>query len=200
MPKPPYHHGDLRLALVQAALRIIAKGGLDPLTLREVARQAGVSPAAPYSHFKDKRALLAAVAEEGFRSLDRAMRAAAARHRTPRAKLEAIGRAYIHFAVAHRAHFAVMFSSALIEHWQESPLAEVSLATFTLLVDAVRAVLHTAGRPHLDPIPRALLGWSTVHGLSSLWLEGPITRVTKPTSLTKLAQQIVHLSAEAVLA
>jgi len=203
MAKPPYHHGDLRRALVDAALLLVASRGPGPLTLREVARQAGVSPAAPYAHFADKSDLLAAVAEEGFRSLGRALRTAAARHRRPRPKLEAIGRAYIHFAVAHPGHFAVMFSSALTDRWHEAPLAEVSLATFTFLVDAVRAVLVEAGRPHVDPFDAALLGWSTVHGLSSLWLEGPIHRVAAHPrarrNITDLARRIVHLSAEAVL-
>jgi len=198
--KKPYHHGDLRRALVDAALTLVSQGGLAPLTLRQVARAALVSPAAPYAHFADKSALLAAVAEEGFHALARSMRASAARHRRPRARLEAMGVAYVRFAVAHPAHFQVMFSSTLADRWREPPLNQVSLSTFELLVEAVRAVLTEAGHTRADPFEAALLGWSTVHGLSSLWLEGPIQRVSKTKhSIEHLATVLAKKSADAIL-
>jgi AcrR family transcriptional regulator len=108
-----YHHGDLRNALVEAALRLIAEHGAQALTLRAAARAAGVSPAAPYRHFADKEALLAAVAEDGFEKLSRRMRAAARGASDAAARLLAIGEAYVAFARAHSAHFHVMFGPAV---------------------------------------------------------------------------------------
>src|SRR5262245_23788463 len=104
-----YHHGDLRRALLDAALEILAEGGAAGLTLREVARRAGVTHAAPYRHFEDKAALLAAVAEEGFRAVYAEMLARSERVKDPVERLYQIGAAYVLFAVTHPAHFRVMF-------------------------------------------------------------------------------------------
>src|ERR1700681_5062026 len=99
MPRRPYHHGNLREALLQAALRAIADVGPAAFTLREVARRAGVSHNAPYRHFRDKDALLAAVAAQGFRELTRAMREAGERQSKALDKLSQSGLAYVAFAV-----------------------------------------------------------------------------------------------------
>src|SRR4051794_27635084 len=106
----PYHHGDLQRALVDAAVALLAEGGAAAVTLREVARRAGVTHAAPYRHFADKAALLAAVAEEGFRALhDAVARAGAEAPDDPLARLAASGQAYLRFAMSHPAHYRVMF-------------------------------------------------------------------------------------------
>jgi AcrR family transcriptional regulator len=107
----PYHHGDLRRALVDAARRILEAEGPTALSLRAVAREAGVSPAAPYHHFKDKAELLDAVAEEGWEMLDASMshaRAAA----EPRDKLNSLGIAYVCFARENPALYRVMYDAA----------------------------------------------------------------------------------------
>ena len=109
----PYHHGDLRQALLDAAIDLLLNQGLAPLTLRAVARHAGVSQAAPYHHFKDRGALLAAVAEEGFKFLAGSLQIAAKKARNPRDRLEALSRAYVKFALTNRPHFLVMFSAHL---------------------------------------------------------------------------------------
>jgi AcrR family transcriptional regulator len=108
--RPRYHHGNLPQALRDAALALINEAGADALTLRGAAKRAGVSQAAPYRHFRNKEALLAAVAEEGFRAMAEAMGRRAAPHRAdPAGRLRALGRAYVEFATRHPAHFRVMF-------------------------------------------------------------------------------------------
>src|SRR5258707_1216881 len=110
-PEGRYHHGDLRRALIDAARVLVEREGRQALTLRAAARMAGVSQAAPYRHFPDKNALLAAVAEDGVRALAAWLRGAAARHEgDPLARLQALGVAYVTFAVTSTAHFRVMFA------------------------------------------------------------------------------------------
>ena len=108
----PYHHGDLRDALVRAARTILEKKGLAALSLRGVARAAGVSPAAPYHHFADKQALLDAVAAQGFDALRSAMEKRMAKKTDPIARLDASGVGYVLFAIENPALFRLMFGGA----------------------------------------------------------------------------------------
>src|SRR5690242_4627498 len=109
--KRAYHHGDLRRTLLEASLELIAESGLDALSLREVARRAGVSPGAPYHHFESREQLLTALAVDGFALLGEAMRSArdAAGAEDVIERFGAIGEAYVRFALAHPAHFRLMF-------------------------------------------------------------------------------------------
>ena len=135
-----YHHGDLRRALIDAALRLIAAEGAGSFTLREVARRARVSHAAPYRHFPDKMALLAAVAEEGFRALrERLLAVGAGLSSEPLRHLQTLGVEYVRFAVEHPAHFQVMFGSGMIDPLAYPAVHEVSQGTFHLLVQAMVA-------------------------------------------------------------
>src|SRR6201984_2405102 len=110
MRKPkPYHHGHLREALLQAAIRLIAEVGPAGFTLREVARRAGVSHNAPYRHFRDRDELLASVAAQGYRELAKAMTDAAARQTDALDALREAGLAYVSFALRRPEHFTVMF-------------------------------------------------------------------------------------------
>src|ERR1700692_201544 len=105
----PYHHGDRTRALVDAAQRVLEREGPSALSLRAVAREAGVSPAAPYHHFEDKGALLLAVAKEGFDLLDEALTKARNSTSDPHDQLAAIGVAYVQYAVSHPALYRVMY-------------------------------------------------------------------------------------------
>ena len=105
----PYHHGDLRRALVDAARRILEAEGVGALSLRAVAREAKVSPAAPYHHFKDKGELLDAIAHEGWEDLENAMTAVRASDASPSEKMTAIGAAYVRFARQNPALYRVMY-------------------------------------------------------------------------------------------
>ncbi|HET7874509.1 MAG TPA: TetR/AcrR family transcriptional regulator [Methylomirabilota bacterium] len=170
-----YHHGNLPRALVDAALRLVEREGAEALTLRGAARLAGVSQAAPYRHFADKQALLAAVAEEGFRAMTDAMRRASTAHAgDPLGRFRALGLAYIEFATTHRAHFRVMFGRAAADRSVYPSLEKAAGETFGLLVEAIRDC-QRAGLVHPgDPDELALAAWSGTHGLSSLAVDGQL--------------------------
>src|SRR5437763_11993969 len=110
-----YHHGNLREALVEAALALVEERGSPEFTLREVDRRVGVTHAAPQRHFEDRAALVAAVAEEGFRELRAHVDRGVARARDPAARLHALGVGYVQFALRNPAHFRVMYSAELVD-------------------------------------------------------------------------------------
>jgi AcrR family transcriptional regulator len=165
----PYHHGDLRAALIQSGLAILAEEGAPALTLRAAARRAGVSHSAPYRHFADKEALLAAIAEEGFDTLADEVVAASARFPgAPRAQLEEAGWAYVRFALTHPDHLRVMFGGMIPSPQVHPGLRAAGSRAFAALVDLVRA--GQAAGAVVDGHPRqvAVVAWSLVHGLALL--------------------------------
>jgi len=173
-----YHHGDLPRALLDAALHLVETEGPGALTLRAVAREAGVSQAAPYRHFANKEAILAAVAEEGFRSLMAAMRQAVdASGPLPLARLRAVGVGYVTFATSHRSHFRVMFGRGVVDRSRFPALRQVAADTLAMVIDAI-AECQRAGLVRDDEPARdlALMAWSCVHGLSALLVEGAVDR------------------------
>lgn len=173
-----YHHGDLPRALLDAALHLVETEGPEALTLRAVAREAGVSQAAPYRHFANKEAILAAVAEEGFRALMAAMREAVdACGAVPLARLRAVGVGYVTFATSHRSHFRVMFGRGVVDRSRFPALRQVAADTLAMVVDAI-AGCQRAGLVRDDEPARdlALMAWSCVHGLSALLVEGAVDR------------------------
>lgn len=178
-PKSRYHHGDLRRALIEASLALIAEEGFGALTLREVARRAGVTHAAPYRHFPDKEALLAAVAEEGFRTMAARMLEQMEQERGPVERLCACGVAYVLFAVRNPSHFRVMFGphfskpSAHEGLWSEGETAFGLL--MRCLIEGQQAGVLRGG----EPLPLALSAWSLVHGLASLLVDGVLQRSEK---------------------
>lgn len=170
--KRAYHHGDLRAALIGAAVQILEKEGEAALTLREVARRVGVSAAAPYHHFADKHAILAAVGEEGFGHLADAMEEARAtsgpKHRDI---LRAIGVAYVRFAVRHPSHFRVMFSGILAVK-ECGSLHAAAQRAFGLLLGAIVTAQNAGVLIDGNPARLAIYSWSMVHGLAMLYLNG----------------------------
>jgi len=159
-----YHHGDLRRALIATALDLIATDGPEAWTLREVARRVGVSQTAPYRHFADKRALLVAVAREGFAALRDAIAAAQRRGRTLPQKAKRLAGAYLRFAVDRPAHFRVMFSG-LARDPAVVPEGPQALAVLERLVaDAQAAGLVRQG--DIRTLARAL--WAATHGVADL--------------------------------
>jgi AcrR family transcriptional regulator len=168
-PRRGYHHGNLRRALLDAALAIIRRDSAEGLTLRGVARAAGVSAAAPYRHFADKDALLAAVAEEGFRVMAAGMRRSAEAHGDDAVgRLRACGLAYIAFARAHPEHFRVMFGPYVADRAKYPGLKQAASESFALLegriADAQKAGFIVAG----DVRSLAIATWSMTHGFASL--------------------------------
>ena len=170
-----YHHGDLRNALVAAGLQVLSEQGAEALNLREVARKAGVSHAAPYRHFADKDALIAAIAIDGFRKLENQLRKSSdSRKRTTASKLVALGQAYVQFALNHIDHFRVMFTL----HREREIYPELHIASkacFNVLVSTL-AEAQAKGDLHVgDPVLMSEILWSSLHGMAMLLSNGQIT-------------------------
>lgn len=167
-----YHHGDLRQALIQSALALLADKGVEAFSLRETARRAGVSPAAPKHHFKDTRGLLTALATIAFTRLADALEesdAAAAQDLSSR--LGAQGAAYAAFALAEPALFALMWRTAMFDLTDINLLAEKARA-----FDSIDRLVRGAAAPrvpHADPAMAPTIAcWSLVHGFVCLMLDG----------------------------
>jgi AcrR family transcriptional regulator len=196
-PKPHYHHGDLRHALIQASLALISEEGFGALTLREVARRAGVTHAAPYRHFADKEALLAAVAEEGFRSMAARMRERMDQERGPAERLSACGVAYVLFAVQHPAHFRVMFGPHFARPAKHEGLGAEGGQAFSLLVQCLTQGQQEGVLRQGETMALALTAWSLVHGLASLLVDGVLEQPGKPpVDAEALAAQQARLLVE----
>ena len=167
--KSNYHHGDLRSALLDAALEIINELGPQQLTIREAARRAGVSHTAPYRHFADKNQMIVAVLEQGFDLLKQTMQAKkAAAEKDPIYQFAASGMAYIDFALQHPAYYRVMYSGDLLSSSGQGSLQHTSSDTFKELVEDMKTCqqlnILKPGIPELQ----ALSILSTVHGFVTL--------------------------------
>jgi AcrR family transcriptional regulator len=179
---PTYYEGDLRRDLLDAALELIDRQGPSAVSLRDLARRLGVSHAAPSNHFPDKAALFTAIAVEGFELLAAAIEAATRRAgpaATAGQRLRAAGQAYTGFAVAHPAHFAVMWQRDLL-HRDDPALAAAGQAAFELLLAGVRDVQAAGWAAGTDQRTVAYLAWSVVHGLAALWLGGSFESDQRP--------------------
>jgi AcrR family transcriptional regulator len=192
----PYHHGDLRRAIVKAALEILRETQSVDFSLRELARRAGVSHNAPYKHFADKRELLAAVSSAGFELLTERMRNEITAHRDARAQLFALWRAYIHHGVENPALYRLMFGGYLSSTEDGRPTIEQAAAEQTkgLLTEVIatgglgRAIANTARNERR--IDGAILAcWSLVHGLTMLLVDG---LVGPPKKAGELSDNLVR--------
>ena len=183
---PPYHHGDLRSELLAVAVDILQERGLSGLSLRECARRAGVSHAAPYRHFPSKDALLVALACQGFRWLVDAGELAMEALSEPRARLDAYGVAYVQFALKHPEHHRLMFTSEL----EESAASEEDLAASTAAFELLHATAaKLEGVSEETSMGVAFAFWSLVHGLSMLILDGRV-----PPELIASPEQVEALT------
>lgn len=164
-----YHHGALREALIDAAEAIIAERGVEGFSLREAARRAGVSPAAPGHHFGDARGLLTAVATRAFRDFGDALEAGdKGEDRTGR--LHGMGVAYVRFALANRARFELMWRKALLDR-EDPDYCAAGDRAFELLDRAARDGAPPGG-PDLVELAPSIAAWSIVHGFVGLALSG----------------------------
>jgi AcrR family transcriptional regulator len=171
-----YHHGDLRQALIAAAEQLVVERGVDGFTLREAARRAGVSPAAPAHHFKDMRGLLTAVSLLGFRDFADALEAADRRGGAdPQARLREQGAAYVAFAMKYPGRFLLMFRHDKHDRDNAEFVAEAKRA-YRVLEDAIRAATGTAPDAKLGTEGQGFLlaTWSIVHGFAHLALGGEL--------------------------
>ncbi len=169
-----YHHGDLRRALLQEALRTIQMDGVEGVTLRTVGQRLGVSRTALYRHFADKPALLAAVGREGFRLLRLTLTEAWEQKGRGREGFEAMGVAYVRFAVDHPAHYRVMFGGFIESCEKDAEFIEESKAAFQVLVDSLVEQQRAGLVRNDDPLLLARMIWSLVHGIAMLVIDGQL--------------------------
>jgi AcrR family transcriptional regulator len=161
-----YHHGDLRRHLIAIAREIVASKGPGGVSLREVARLAGVSHNAPYRHFESREDLLSAVAAQGFRELERELKSATSMVQ-PDKKLNAAGRAYLRFALTNRGLYLLMFGSELDKKGSDE-LGEASRAAFAQLDASI------AAKGGIESSAGATAAWAFVHGLAHLIIDKQI--------------------------
>jgi len=179
----PYHHGNLRRAMLDAAVETIARDGVAALNLRDLARRLGVSHAAPTHHFVDRTGLLTAIAIEGYDGLAAATRAA---WEETHAYLE-VGVAYVRYATANPGHFAVMFRPDLVRG-DDPELARASAASAAMLYGPLDDFANVAGDTDQRRIA-ATAAWGLVHGIATLWLQGSLRDgpLDDPEELTRAA-------------
>jgi len=168
----PYHHGDLRNALIQAGLELLSEGGVQELDLRKVARRAGVSHAAPYRHFADKQALIAAINEEGFHLLTERIRSSLREvSDEPVEQLLGVALAYVRFAQENPWLMREMFSGITIERETFESLHAASKSVYRLYAEVIRSGQERGKIVDGDPTALAGVLWSVLHGLAMLIIE-----------------------------
>jgi len=169
-----YHHGALRAALIRAAREILESEGYEGLTLRAAARRVGVSQAAPYNHFADKAALLAAIAALGFKEFAAAMRHEMSLAEDPQARLNATGIAYVAFATSNPGLFKLMFGTSAHRASGDPDLDVARTSAYEVLRGAVRSVEGPDPRDAAHEELESLRSWALVHGLATMINEGTI--------------------------
>jgi len=176
LERTTYHHGDLRNALLEEAVRLVARRGVEGFSLREAARALGVSPTAAYRHFADKGSLLGAVASEGFARLATAMERAMARVEAPAgspahavATLGAVGEAYVEFALRHPSHFRVMFGPWMKDAAGCEPgVSPSGKGAYQLLTDALDGLVASGAVTAEARAGAEIVAWASVHGFAAL--------------------------------
>ena len=181
--KATYHHGDLRAALVRAAMELLEESGETALSLRAVARRAGVSPAAPYRHYADREALVSAVAAVGYRELAERLAAAHPSPSTPD-QLASVATAYVQFALERPALFRIMFGEPCDRDNDERVAATAAVSQY------VRAIVERTF-PQADAEALATAIWALVHGLAFLYLDGKLD-ASSPTAVADRVTAAIH--------
>lgn len=181
----PYHHGNLRRALLDEALATIRDKGVGGLTLREIGARLGVSRSALYRHFTDKGALLTTVATEGFSKLRQELVAGWEAGGGGDAAFRSMGVAYVRFAVANPSHYRVMFGASVGPQSQDPELETEGHGAFQALVDALASLQRDAVVRGDDTVQMATYVWSLVHGMAMLAIDG---KLHEPGAVDELMQ------------
>ena len=175
LAKNTYHREDLRSELIEAGLASLAEEGLTALSLRGIARRANVTHSAPYSHFKDRKALIAAIAQRGFEELVARQKNSLATTSSPGASLQAMGLEYIQFALGNPALFRLMFSNEISDVETYPDLFVAALESYGLIQKVCGDV---AERPEQADL-LTYSSWALVHGLTELMIEDRLARTLK---------------------
>jgi AcrR family transcriptional regulator len=186
-PRRSYHHGNLRRALLDEALATIRADGVSGLTLRGIGARLGVSRTALYRHFADKRALLTAVATEGFRTLRQRLVTAWVEAGRGDAAFHAMGVAYVRFAVDNPSHYRVMFGGFVDPEAQDPGLEAEAGGAFQALVDALATLQHGGVLRKDDTLLMARYVWALVHGLAMLAIDAQLHEPGGVGELTRYA-------------
>jgi AcrR family transcriptional regulator len=194
-----YHHGDLRNALVSAGVELLAEQGVEALSLREVARRAGVSHAAPYRHFSDKQALLTAIAEQGFGMLNELVRSSAERnYPSESARLKAALAGYLEFGRSHPHHAELMFGA--LARIKPAHLEESALGAFDGLVELVRRAMRDADPADArNPRLVALALWGQTHGFLALSAHVDLARLVNGGGALDIVREAVSMTVDTLL-
>jgi AcrR family transcriptional regulator len=196
MSSSSYHHGDLRAALLAATVELLRRDGLDAVTLRSVARRAGVSEAAPYHHFPSKTHLLLAAAAQGFAALDARMRGAvAAAGAAVYARIVAAGCAYVEFALDEPGYFRLLFGAHVVELAAHADAAEVKKAgqSASGLLRGLVAELVDGGKVRLDAQKLERIFWAQIHGVAWLVVEKELRPEPSRAQAIALARDGIEL-------
>ena len=193
-----YHHGDLKNALIHAGIEMLSVDGIKGLSLRRVAKHAGVSHAAPYAHFTDKQALIAAISTEGYKRLfSQLTQINQEYYDKPIRKLVEVGWCYLQFAVNDPAHFKITFSGVIEKEKDYPAFVEISQKSFAFITEIV-AECQAAGI--LPSGPTDLIAvhlWSSIHGLATLLIEDQLSsQVTKNFPLRDILISTINLMTE----
>jgi AcrR family transcriptional regulator len=176
MAKNNYHHGDLKNALIEAGIEILSLEGISGLSMRKVARKAGVSHAAPYAHFADKQALVAAISTQGYRSIFERFSAAAKAHQDdPPRQLVECAWAYVQFALEHPNHYKITLSGVVEKEKDYPDLVEIAEKCFAALVQVVENSQQAGVLASAPTYLIAVTVWGLVHGLISLIQEAQVS-------------------------
>lgn len=168
--KSTYHHGNLREVLISSALEILKEGTLQDLSLRALARKAGVSQTAPYRHFEDKEALIVVLIQEGSAILQENIAIASQLTDDPVEQLINLGIAYYDFSQDHPAHFRLMFGGSLENKEKHEHIFDNEKKGYDVLEGVICNCMTLPHAPELSPKLIRLTSWSLVHGLASLIL------------------------------
>ncbi len=191
--KKGYHHGDLRRALVDATVSLLKESDAEAITLRSVARTVGVDHTAAYRHFEDKTALLAAVAEEGFRQLTSDMKSCVARLKPDArasVRLRALASAYVGFALEHPSHYRVMMGPRLNVDERFPSLEGVVVDAFQLLLGEVKRGLSSGDLCDAKAEDLTVSIWTAAHGFATLALLNRV-RTRSPAAASKYFDRVI---------
>lgn len=195
----PYHHGDLRNALIDEAVLIVEQNGIDGLNLREIARRVGVSHAASYHHFADKAALMTAITARAFTLLSDELSLCLDMPGSAVDRLVELGVTYVRFGYRNRGLFLVMWRPELRDADREPVVVEAGRPAYEIIRSGVEACHEEAGDLAYQPAVMTFGAWSMAHGIASLVVDGPLGKlVSDEDAVIKLASTIIRATAESI--